>query len=207
MWASWQQPKRLWSRFLHRHKQWHFQFPVHAVDQGRPSTERKENSEWVYVCVCGCVHAWRRKTWKQKGSHWFYAHKFFSAEFCGVTYKLLSKPCFFFFSIEVTGPNSPDAVPAAEIHLLATWWINQPDGVTCVTFPPLQPHQYNELLVYHMCEMHQRNVTVCVLERVYVFGRGHVYLPSPLFLLLPDWPFVLRHRLCSVYFWGLLQQL
>lgn len=32
-----------------------------------------------------------------------------------------------------------------------------------------------------------------------------MYLPSPLFLLLPDQPFVLRHSLCSVYFRGLLQ--
>ena len=60
---------------------------------------REEGKLWVSVCVCVCVcvYAWRRKTWKQRGSHWFYAHKFFSAEFCGVTYKLLSKPCFFFF--------------------------------------------------------------------------------------------------------------
>lgn len=27
---------------------------------------------------------------------------------------------------------------------------------------PPQPIQFNELLLYHMCEMHQRNVTLCV---------------------------------------------
>lgn len=35
-------------------------------------------------------------------------------------------------------------------------------------------------------------LSVCICVR-----RGHVYLPSPLFLLLPDRPFVLRHRLCT----------
>lgn len=44
--------------------------------------------------------------------------------------------------------------------------MKQPDGVTCVTFPQQMPHQYDELLVYYMCEMHQRNVTVCVCLRV-----------------------------------------
>lgn len=33
-----------------------------------------------------------------------------------------------------------------------------------------------------------------------MFVRGHVYLPSPLFLLLPDRPFVQKHRLSSVCF-------
>lgn len=37
---------------------------------------------------------------------------------------------------------------------------------------------------------------VCVC----LFEGGHVYLPSPLFLLLPDRPFVLRDRVHSVYF-------
>lgn len=103
-------------------------------------------------------------------------------------------------------PNSPDVVPAAEIHLYNVMNKTARWSYLC-HLPPLPPHQYNELLVYHMCEMHQRNVTLCVCLSVcvYVFGRGHVYLPSPLFLLLPDRPFVLRHRLCSVYFWGLLQ--
>ncbi len=32
----------------------------------------------------------------------------------------------------------------------------------------LRPHQDNELLVYHMCEMHQRNVTLCVCLSVCV---------------------------------------
>ncbi len=49
----------------------------------------------------------------------------------------------------------------------------------------LQPHQDNELLVYHMCEMHQRNVTLCMcLEEVmctypqhcfYCYQTGHLF--------------------------------
>lgn len=47
--------------------------------------------------------------------------------------------------------------------------------------------------------MHQMNVILCVCGGGGVEG-DHVYLPSPLFLLLPDRPFVLTDRVCSVYF-------
>lgn len=162
--------------FLHRHKQWHFQFPVHDVDQERPSTQRKENS-WVCVCVCVCpfMHGWERRG-NKKGRSFssVHAHRFhfFSAEFCGMTYKL-------FFFLENMSKSS--------FFSIGGQWYKQPRCCTCswatsvdnvmdkttrwsylCHLPPLQPHQYNELLVYHMCEMHQRNVTVCVCLSVCV---------------------------------------
>lgn len=43
--------KNLRLHLFHRHKQWHLQFPVHALDRERLSTGRKENSESVCVSL------------------------------------------------------------------------------------------------------------------------------------------------------------
>lgn len=112
---------------------------------------------------------------------------------------------FSIFNIKDHWPPCPDVVPAAETHLYNV--TNEKIQLQLpVSHLRLLCLQHNELCVYHMCEMHQRNVTSwCVLEHVCVFVRGRVYLPSPLFLLLPDRPFAQKHRLSSVYFWGLLQ--
>lgn len=49
---------------------------------------------------------------------------------------------------------------------------------------PIHPHLYNELLVYHMFEMHCWNVTECVLrevlfilpsQRFYCYQTDHLY--------------------------------
>lgn len=93
-------------------------------------------------------------------------------------------------------------------YICTMWWIKQQDGVTCVTFPHCCPISIMNFL-FTICVKCTKGMWLCVCVFLsvcmYVFGRGHVYLPSPLFLLLPDQPFVLRHRLCSMYFWGLLQ--
>lgn len=96
----------------------------------------------------------------------------------------------------------PDVVPAAEMHLSAAWWKDHPDGLTCVSSIRIMT------ILFTSCTKCTKGMWLCVLEHVCVcvyVGRGHVYLPSPLFLLLPDWPFVRRHRLGSVCFSGQMQ--
>lgn len=169
---------------LHWHKQWHFQFPVYSVDQERPSSDRKENS---------CLG--EKTTGIYKGLRLSLKDY--------IPFLNENVKSFSISNIRDHSPSCPDVVPAAETHLYNV--MNEKIQLQLpVSRPRLLRLQHNELCVYHMCEMHQRNVTSwCVLERVFV--RGYVYLPSPLFLLLPDRPFVQKHRLSSVYFWGLLQ--
>lgn len=91
-------------------------------------------------------------------------------EFCCMTYKPFFKEHMRKSSVlNIRGhqPNSPDVVPAAEIHLYNVMNETARWSYLC-HLPPLLPHQYNELLVYRMCEMHQRNVTLCVCLSVCV---------------------------------------
>lgn len=142
--------------------------------KGHPHRGRK-TLECVYVCVCvrSCMAEKDVETKKEGVFHRF--------TLTGFTFFPLSFVAWLinFFFLEIMSKSS--------FFSIGGQWYKQPRCCTCswatsvdnvmdkttrwsylCHLPPLQPHQYNELLVYHMCEMHQRNVTVCVCLSVCV---------------------------------------